>query len=594
MRFLAFLGPFGLLPLGLALGAWGALGWGAACFPRGWRAERLLAGVTCALAFASAAPRALAAASACRPPALLMASAAFALAGRIAARRRGAAPFGPWPAWAARGAAAWAAALAAAVVGAAAAAAYYLPVWHYDSLSYHLPFVNFVLQDGDARGVPADVPYLGSYPHAVEWSFVLFRAWLPDDRLVDLAQVPFGLAGAGATFAVARTAGAARGPAAAAAACWLALPAVFLQLPTDYIDVASAAFYLLAAFFLLRPPSPARLALAGLAAGLFLGAKPSAPLGLAVLGAWALWRARGRGLGTPLASAALGAALLGAESYVTNVARHGNPVWPVAVGLGPLRLPGPVTLATVLSSGAGTERAHGSLAARVLASWGRLDASPAFDMRVGGLSAPALVALAALAFWAARTRRLGLAVLAAGACASPDPAVVRYVLPLPALALAAGAAVASRWAPGRRAWAVAGALGASAASAAFAARGLVGEGPPLWAYPGMTWAERAEAVGAEGRPTPWLRLRERLADGEAVGFDLSFELRALLWRPDLGTRAVFLDGRAPAGEQLARAARERVRFVILGDDSPLARAGAGRLAPLFRCTSAPCAAYEVL
>ena len=74
----------------------------------------------------------------------------------------------------------------------ATTAAYLLPVWQWDALGYHLPYVNFALQHGTLTDVPVDVPYLSTYPHVVEQFFVAWRALLPDDRLVELAHLPFG------------------------------------------------------------------------------------------------------------------------------------------------------------------------------------------------------------------------------------------------------------------------------------------------------------------------------------------------------------------------------------------------------------------
>ena len=39
-------------------------------------------------------------------------------------------------------------------------AAYYLPVWQWDALGYHLPYVNFALQRGTFGDIPPDVPYI--------------------------------------------------------------------------------------------------------------------------------------------------------------------------------------------------------------------------------------------------------------------------------------------------------------------------------------------------------------------------------------------------------------------------------------------------
>src|SRR5262249_61521925 len=50
--------------------------------------------------------------------------------------------------------------------------AYLLPVWQWDALGYHLPYVNFALQRGTFTDIPVDVPYLSTYPHVVEYIFI--------------------------------------------------------------------------------------------------------------------------------------------------------------------------------------------------------------------------------------------------------------------------------------------------------------------------------------------------------------------------------------------------------------------------------------
>jgi hypothetical protein len=70
----------------------------------------------------------------------------------------------------------------------------WLPVWQW-TRSATIAYVNFVLQHGRISDVPVDVPYVSTYPHAVELLFTAFRAMLPDDRLVEWAHVPLGLLG---------------------------------------------------------------------------------------------------------------------------------------------------------------------------------------------------------------------------------------------------------------------------------------------------------------------------------------------------------------------------------------------------------------
>ena len=114
----------------------------------------------------------------------------------------------------------------------------------------------------------------------------------------------------------------------------------------------------------------------------------------------------------------------------------------------------------------------------------------------------------------------------------------RYVLALPGIALAVvasgleGVTASARL---RLLWA--GAL-TSIVSIAHASSGLHGEGPTLDRYWAMPWSERERSVGADGRPTSFVEMRNRLAEGEGVAFDSSLDLPYLVWRGDLKSRAV--------------------------------------------------------
>ena len=139
---------------------------------------------------------------------------------------------------------------AAVAVGIAVVAAYYLPVWQWDAVGYHLPLVNFALQRGRFADIPPDMPYVSTYPHIVEYMFIGWRAMLPDDRLVELAGISLGLTGALAVACIARGQGA----------------------RTEHAVAA------------------------GVAIGLFLGAKPTALLGAFLLLAELAFRARRDGV----------------------------------------------------------------------------------------------------------------------------------------------------------------------------------------------------------------------------------------------------------------------------------------------------------
>lgn len=484
-------------------------------------------------------------------------------------------------------------AVCAFAIGIAGLAAYLLPIWQWDALGYHLPFVNFVLQGGGLAELPPDIPYLSTYPRNVALLFAGLRTLLPDDRLLDIGQLPFGLVGAAATAGIARELGARRADAFVAGALWLVLPAVFLQLPTNYVDVGAAAYLLLASFFVLVPPTRASLLCAGLALGLFLGTKPNTPPAVVLFAAFLGWRAQRAGQFAYGMLALLLTAALGLEAYVTEFIRHGNPVWPAIVDLGPLHLPGTISVKELLSSGAGTPKVYGPLPWRVLVSWLSLDAVPAFDMRVGGLG-PAFWLAVPLGMICVVRRRLGvLAGLFALALVTPDPAVVRYVLAFPALVFAAAAAALAGLPERARRLAHLLCALASAWALTRAVPALTGEGPPLLAYLSMSWPERSVAVGGDGPPREFVAAQRRLAPGEVAVYDRALNFPYLMWRSDLENRVIRIpDAAGPVAiEQLL--ATSQARLVLAGTDLPAASVVASqpeRFAPLFQCRER-CRAY---
>jgi hypothetical protein len=471
------------------------------------------------------------------------------------------------------------------------AAAYLLPIWQWDSLGYHLPYVDFALQRGALADVPHDLFYISTYPHVVEYVFIAWRAMLPDDRLVDAAQIPFGLLGSLAIATLAGDLGARRDHAVAAGLAWLTLPAVFLQLPTNYVDVGSASLLLASACFVLAPVTARNVLVAGVAIGLFLGSKPNAPVGTVLLFGTLALRAWRVGRRREIAVAAATVLLLGVESYAVNVLRHGNPIWPVEVHLGPVHLPGLKPMSHLLESGAAAPHLTGWGPLRVLRSWITLDAPPAFDMRYGGLGIVFLVSLPAAALALLRRRSLALAVVAGASLASPDPAVARYVLAFPALALALSApSLGVLGARTRRAvlWVAA---AAAIVSLSYAYRGLSGEGPPLASYVGMSAAARAGGVGADGPPLDFLDAHARVQPSETVAFDDSLDLPYLAWPGDLAHRARWIAPDAERTSVEGVVADPSVRLLIVGDLTRAAFLAQPRFSALFHCKSAPCTVY---
>jgi hypothetical protein len=585
--------PWGLLPVGVPLSVLLVLGLGALTTPRAG-VERLLAGALLTTSLLVVAVQFLGRIGRLTPPLPLAVVALSTLAVLAAARLRGVC----W--WRVR----WRRTMgvetlpvllvAAAAVVIAVVAAYYLPIWQWDALGYHLPYVNFALQRGTFADLPADVAYISTYPHVVEDVFIAWRSQLPDDRLVELAHLLFGVLGALAIATIARRLGARPAHAVAAGAAWLTLPAVFLQLPTNYTDVASAALLLTAIAFALGPADRRSLLLAAVAIGLYLGSKPNAPLGAALLLCVLTVRASRGGRRGVIPVAWVVTLLLGAQTYVVNTVRHGNPVWPVRVDVGPVHLPGPQAMSALLRSGAAAPHLEGPLLVRVVKSWTTIwPPLPVFDMRIGGLGLLFLCALPFAVVQAVRTRSWAVAGCFAATLATPDPAVARYVLGFAGLVLAFAVPVVARGGTAVRSVVFGVAALAAVQGLVVGYPGLTGEGPPLGAYVHMTPEQRLGAVGADGPPTDFLAAHAALRPGEITVFDRSAELPYLAWPYDLSHRAARIPDDVTAAQGARIVDAPQVRVLIVGDDTVTAAVVRAdpRFAPAFGCRSTACTVY---
>ncbi len=569
-------------------------GGGAGRAPGGSGFELLLAGALLTVAVVAIVVRLVGEVGLLTTPVLVGVLVAAAIGATIVLRARGLSWRLPWR----RGVSLETLPLLAVATGAIAlaiAALYLLPVWQWDALGYHLPYVNFALQRGTFADIPDDVAYLSTYPHIVEYAFIAWRALLPDDRLVELAHVPFGLLGALAIATIARRQGARADHAVAAGAAWLTLPAVFLQLPTNYTDVASAALLLTAAAFVLGPMDRTRILLAGVAIGLFLGSKPQAPIATVLILLVLAVRSYRAGFRAVIPVAAIVALVLGAESYVVNLVRHGNPVWPVRLSLGPINLPGRYDMSDLLQSGAAAPRTHGNVFERVAESWLTVvPPHPVFDMRIGGLGLLFLVALPIAVIRAARARSPAIAVVAVATLATPDPAVARYILAFAGLVLALAVPAVGGLRRGTR-FAVFGLAALAAAhNLVVAYPGLSGDGPPLTAYVGMTSAQRQRAVGADGPPTAYLDAIAEVRPGEITVFDRWADLPYLAWPFDLSRAAARIPDDVTAEQARRIVEAPNVRMLIVGDNTvtgSVVRRNPQRFAPQFHCKSSPCTVY---
>ena len=487
------------------------------------------------------------------------------------------------------------------------ASAALLETWAWDSLGYHLPLAHNVLQTGGLAEVPGRLAFIETYPRFVELFFAGFRLLLGDERFIELGQMAFFPLLCATTFRLARRFGAPSSDALACAAAPLALPVVYMQCASNYVDVAYAALLFAGLVYLVDGRSRAHEILAGTFLGLALATKPSAPLALVLgLGVSLCACVIAR---TPLRTAVLGhgrtgllAAAVGAKVYVDNMVRFGNPVWPVALKLGPLSFPGTMDPHGILAIGLTEAQSHWGWLRKLLWSWLHEPADYVFDQRFGGFGPGfALAALPLLVVAVARvprSRKLAT-VVAVVTLGQGGAFIARYTIALPLLALAlAPAGVASLplrlQKPGKTLLAAMLLLGA-----VLGARGFTHGGPSLAELWHMTPRERAAAVSVDDRGAEWFDVRAELGPGEAFAFDGSVGLTGLGFRGDGHGRLLYLGEVAPSGGELeAILEGQNVRFVALGNAGNAGSTALGaqlgaRLVKRFACDADPCVVFEV-
>lgn len=326
-----------------------------------------------------------------------------------------------------------------------------LPMFDYDGLYYHLVTSATWVQRGAVVHVPHLPIYADVYPANGEllagWT-VLFRG---DVALADLAQLPMLVLGGLAVAVAARLLGVDRSWSTVAGLLFVSTPAALAQLNTAYVDVSATGPLVAAFVFLLAaaadargPHTAARLAVAGTALGLAVGAKSSnltflLPAGLVVVGvlagpylkAWVAERwgdgsppgagatvatgtgpppRRGRGAGPTLRAAAafvLPLVVFGGFWYLRTLAEYGNPVHPFDAAVGPVTLfEGDAPVSSVIVNQIPpslADETNGTV--RALQSWLSEPTYYGYDQRLGGLGlvftylmVPAMV-LGAVEMW---------------------------------------------------------------------------------------------------------------------------------------------------------------------------------------------------
>ncbi len=490
-------------------------------------------------------------------------------------------------------------AMALAALGAAFWSASILETWAWDSLGYHLPIAHDAVQVGRLREVPSPVPYVETYPRFADLVTTGFRVLLGDERFVDLSQWPFLPILALACVRLGRHLGLGRVSAVAYGIAFVTVPIVYLQCATSYVDVAYAALLVAGIGYLVVRQGRLHDVLATLFLGLAIATKPSGPGAVALATTAMVARDVIRGSFVGIARTAIitvGAVVLGGKVYLENFLRHGNPVWPVELTLGPWRFEGPVTQQHILGLHLSEAQKQWPWAKKLAVSWFVEHEPFSFDMRLGGLGIGfgyVVVPLALLAAWRMRVAREAMLVTACASLLQAGAFQARYVIAFVAIAIViAGAGIESLHETPKRfarlTFAVALAVGAYSGH-----RGFSDGRASLAELSLMTPRERAHVAALDGMGERWFDLRHALEPGEALAFDRSMGLPGLVFRPDGTSRLLYLGDDVPAQRELdAFVKREHVRFLAVRFDR-VDRLGPGFVERL-RSEIDDCVVFEVV
>ncbi len=167
---------------------------------------------------------------------------------------------------------------------------YLFPSYTWDALLYHLPIAGFVLQSGAIEQMPdysLIYLFINIFPKNIELFFLWNLIFLKSDRIVDLSQLFFTLAGMLSIYSMAVKIGTKEKYALYCSLLFFFAPVIILQSTAEYVDIAVSVLLLIAINFLMcgsrEEPSLTNrknitLLPAGVTAGILLGSKGSAPL----------------------------------------------------------------------------------------------------------------------------------------------------------------------------------------------------------------------------------------------------------------------------------------------------------------------------
>ncbi|SMB99512.1 hypothetical protein SAMN00808754_2939 [Thermanaeromonas toyohensis ToBE] len=157
---------------------------------------------------------------------------------------------------------------------------YLFPPYDWDGLAYHLTAVAAWIEAAKITLTPHSL-WANVYPLNTELIFTWNMLFLGSDIIVDLTQLGFALAGAGAVAALGNLASLKTPGKVVAGSLFFLTPIILIQSKTAYVDVALASMFLISFYFSYRyaqDPRNVYLWLAGLGSGITLGMKSSAAL----------------------------------------------------------------------------------------------------------------------------------------------------------------------------------------------------------------------------------------------------------------------------------------------------------------------------